>query len=477
VLAACSAPAARPSTPGASITQAPSTPAAPPVTPAPPAAPAAAPSTEPAPAAAVGPLAPTKLLKLASSTAFEVTGLGFDANHALYVAGELSGQLQLDSASLRSAASDYRAQVFVARIHPHGEVDWLVRVGASHAADLAAASVASDGSVALVGRYSRPQAPGREHIEPAPLDAFVILVGADGKVRWERRIDSVQRELATSVHRTADGAVLVAGTFAGATRFGPKHRATSVPGSPIPSVDFFLARFSPAGDVEWLATGGGPDNDRIADLTVGATGDICIAGDLGRDVVVGAAPHTIRLTGAPLPPSGVASFRSFVACFSPSGVLRWAVETGSPKESSTATLLRALADGSLLVHGWEQDPYGARTDFLAHLGARGNLLHRRGVPELDAVFADDAHVLSVRSNGSSAIFERHTAAATAEVSHLLFSAADVRIAALGRGGDGRVVMAWTTGRPRIPHDASPLGYDDVAVHLALAPSLGALRAP
>ncbi len=405
--------------------------------------------------------------------------MGFDADHALYVAGEFSIQLELGSASLRSPAADRRIQMFLARLRPDGEVDWLIRVGATHPADLVAIAVAPDGSVALAGTYSWPKGLERGHTASYQLEAFVILVGPDGKVRWERRIDGKERQMAGAVHRTPDGGVLVGGSFEDATRFGPKHRATSVPGPYVASLDLFLARFSPAGDVEWVATGGGPEDDRIEALATAANGDLIAAGHLGRNVVLGEAPHEVRLPGAQGPSRSANPFRAFVASYSPSGALRWATDAASATEWSMAERVHVLADGSVLAHGHEQGLSSDRIGFLAHVDARGKLLHHRTLPQLGGSLADAAHLLSARAAGSAVTFERHTGTTTSPHGPALtFSEPGLKVTSLARGGDGRIAVAGTIGeltRTQISRDTWSVTHESIDGFIALAPSLGALR--
>ncbi|HSK04818.1 MAG TPA: hypothetical protein VK932_26395 [Kofleriaceae bacterium] len=485
VLAACTAPpAARPNAtppapaasaataaPAAPEPAAPEEPAAPTVsTPAPPAAP------PPSPAVPPPPPAPSKLVKLDNA---RIAGVGFDASHALYVAGVLSGPMKLGKLSLRPLPSQMPGQLFVARLHPDGEPDWLIRAGAPLGTELQAVSVAADGSVALAGWYTSYIGARRGHLASHQLEAFAILVGADGKVRWERRIDGPDRQMAAAVHHTAGGSVLVGGSFEGATRFGPNHRATSVPGPYVASVDFFLARFSPAGDVEWVATGGGPDDDRLQGLAVGASGDIIATADLGRQIVVGgAAPHAIRASGAPAAPLNGNPSRPFVLAYAPSGALRWGIEIGTSDWSHT-TMPRPLADGSVLVHGWEQSLSGPRTSFLAHVDARGALLHRRTVPDLGGLLADAAHVVSARADGATVVFERHTATTTSpEGPSLTFPGAGLTVSALARGPDGRIAVAGTTGEPtetKLSRRRVAVSFENIDAYVALAPSIGTLR--
>jgi hypothetical protein len=488
-LAACStAPASHPSGPAPAPP-----PAAPPASspvpgaapsPAPPPPPpAAASATSSAPAVAA-PAAPSKLIRL-DGDGVSIVGIGFDAQQALYVAGVFSAHLTAERAAIRSPAADQRAQLFVARLRPQGDVDWLIHVGSPHPADLSGMAVAPDGSVALVGFYEWTIGPDHGPAAPAQMDAFVIFVGADGKVRWERRIDGKERQLAFAVHRTADGDVLVGGAFAGPTRFGPAHRATSTPGPHVASLDCFLARYSTAGDVEWLATGGGPDDDRILGVTATPGGDVIVSGSLGPNAALGAAPHQIVLRGATGPSRIGNPDRPFVASYAPTGALRWAVEVGA-KDTSHAPLPRPLADGTVLVHGWDQDLAGPRTGFLAHVDARGNLLHRRELPELGALSLDAApspslDVLSARAAGAAIVFERHTATATSpEGPPLQFPARTVglTVSALARGADGRVAVAGTTGElteTKLSGTTTAISFENVDGYIALAPSIGALR--
>ena len=425
------------------------------------------------------PAAPTRFLKL-DGTGVEVTAIGFDASQALYVAGEFRTRLVLGGASVRSAVpADPRAQIFLARLTPRGDVDWLIRVGAQHPADLHAMSVAPDGSVALAGHYDWALGGDRGPAARHQLDAFVIVVGPDGKVRWDRRIDGKQRQIASTVHRAADGTVLVGGSYEDETRFGPRHRATSVAGRYVPSLDVFLARFSSTGDVEWVATGGGSDDDRLEALAVTPSGDIVVVGEIGRNVRFGDGAQAVHLPGPPPHASIANPDRTFVASYAATGALRWAIQTGS-KATSYTTVARALSDGSVLFHGWDDDLGGARTPYLLHVDARGAILHRRELSELGGAVADATSLLSARAAGNTVVFERHTAAASApEGPALAVPGAALKVTALARGSDGRVAVAGSVGEPtetQIAPRTSSITFENVDGYLAIAPSISALRA-
>jgi hypothetical protein len=441
-------------------------------------APAAPKPPPPAPSAVPPPPAATRFLKL-DGTGVEVTAVGFDASHALYVAGTFSSRLVLGGASVRSPSADQRAQIFLARLTPRGDVDWLIRVGSQHPADLHAMSVAPDGSVALAGHYEWTIGADHGPARALQVDAFVIVIGPDGKVRWDRRIDGKQRQIASAVHRAADGTVFVGGYHEDETRFGPRHRATSAPGPYVASLDVFLARFSPTGDVEWVATGGGSDDDRLQSLAVTPSGDIAVIGEIGRSARFGDGAQAVHLPGPP-PHAALANpDRTFVASYSAAGALRWAIQTGS-KDSSYTPLSRALSDGSVLFHGWDQDLGGARTPYLLHVDARGTVLRRREVAELGGIVADPASLLSARASGNTLVFERHTGAASSpEGPALSVPGAALKVTALARGSDGRIAVAGTTGEPtstQIAPRTSSITFENVDGYLAIAPSISALRA-
>ena len=169
--------------------------------------------------------------------------------------------------------------------------------------------------------------------------------------------------------------------------------------------------------------------------------------------------------------------RPFVLAYAPSGALRWGLEIGISDWSHT-TMPRPLADGSVLVHGWEQSVSGSRTGFLAHVDARGALLDRRPVPELGGLLADAAHVVSARADGAAIVFERHTAATTVpEGPALTFPGPGLSVSALARGPDGRIAVAGTTGEPtetKLSRRRVAVSFDNIDAYVALAQSIGAL---
>jgi hypothetical protein len=135
--------------------------------------------------------APRKYWKLDGVQPYESIGLGFAADHALYIGGTFSGKLTIDRTSVKSTRKDGYLQVFLARIGADGKVDWIKVVGGSLPGDLHAIAVAPDGSVAALGMYTTVLGSGQKR--RSKEEAFVTVFGPDGKSRWEQRLTSDDR--------------------------------------------------------------------------------------------------------------------------------------------------------------------------------------------------------------------------------------------------------------------------------------------
>lgn len=164
---------------------------------------------------------------------------------------------------------------------------------------------------------------------------------------WSFLAGDASSQVPTSVAIDSSGNIFVAGDFSGTLKLLDKANATSITlTAGGVSTDYFLAKFTPAGDVIWAKNFGvgypnGTQN-RVA-VAVDANGNVGIAGELK-----GAG----NFGGGNISAGGVPDI--FAAKFDPQGVYKWARAFGSSGYSSSAYTLAFDSSGNVLIGGSER---------------------------------------------------------------------------------------------------------------------------
>lgn len=171
-----------------------------------------------------------------------------------------------------------RADAFVARLDPDGELTWLRSFGGAGDDDALGVAVGSDGAVAVVGGFeSLAELGGEERRQSAGgRDAFIMLLDPDGATRWQRGLGGEGWDEARAVALDDEGGLLVAGSFAGEVAFAPDREPALRRSSG--DVDAFVASFSKAGQLRWVRSFGGAGADVASAAARTTAGEVVVAG-------------------------------------------------------------------------------------------------------------------------------------------------------------------------------------------------------
>jgi len=184
--------------------------------------------------------------------------------------------------------------------------------------------------------------PHRRHL--VALAALVSSVVAPAAASAAHDVDWLTVTAGTShqqvedVESLADGAVIVAGWFAGTMTLGELAPLTSQGGV---NVDGFVAKLSPTGTWLWARKFGGANDDMIRKVDVFADGSIAISGFFEVLMLFGGSTPSLLSVGAS---------DAFVAKLSDSGAPVWATQVYSGTNDAIHGL-EAMSDGSVAVTG------------------------------------------------------------------------------------------------------------------------------
>lgn len=254
----------------------------------------------------------------------EITwGVAADGAGNAYLAGWTSGSL---GRPFQGGASD----AWVAKFSPTGALLWLRQMGTADTEQATAVSTDKAGNVFVAGSSERQDGAGQG-------DAWVAKYAANGKLQWQRRLATPVFDIALGAAASADGGVYVCGNTAGAlaaanlgdfdawiarysgdgrllwvrqlgtaTTDGAHAVTTDADGNAYISgstsgalasashgfADAWIARFSPAGALDWKRQLGSPDDDDALGIAADRNGSVYVGGTTAGSLA-GPNPGTI----------------------------------------------------------------------------------------------------------------------------------------------------------------------------------------
>lgn len=153
---------------------------------------------------------------------------------------------------------------------------------------------------------------------------------------WVEKVGGAGNDVVSSVRTAADGSIFVSGEFSG---------SITVDGTSVQSggsIDAFVARFTPAGELDWIVRGGGAGIDRGLKVDVHPNGTVAWVGEFTGTATFG----DVQLTSQ----GGTADM--FIALLdAESGSVTWAARGGGGAGTDRPSGVSIAPDGSVCVAG------------------------------------------------------------------------------------------------------------------------------
>jgi len=253
-----------------------------------------------------------------------------------------------------------RTDVFLARYHADGTLDWAARAGGIGEDRGQGVASFADGSCAIVGHFFADAdfgagRPGRQIITAAGVDdVFVARYRADGALDWVRRDGGAAAESAFGIASFDDGSMVVTGDVFGDATFGAGE-ANETLLRPVDGPDLFVARYAENGLLEWARSDGG----QVSGAGDGGRGIAALPG--GACVVTGFF-ETDATFGAGEPGQTVLRTASasdvFVARYATDGRLDWVAQGGGRdlgRDGDRGLAVASFPDGAVVATGFFDD--------------------------------------------------------------------------------------------------------------------------
>lgn len=245
--------------------------------------------------------------------------------------------------SFSGVALTNHGRIFVAKYDNAGNPLWARKAGGGGAGQFdTATALAADaaGNVYLAGVFASATAAfdgGLALANEGGFDAFLARFDSTGGLQWVRQLGGAQDARANGVAVDEAGNAYVAGEFIGALQLPGTNLTTA--GS---DQNLFVARFSPAGTVDWARQAGGALQDSARAVTVRGT-NVFLAGYFSGVATIG--PDTLASVGN--------TFDAFLARLDTNGNFAFAQQAGGADLGGDFGLGVAVdANGSALLVGY-----------------------------------------------------------------------------------------------------------------------------
>lgn len=303
------------------------------------------------------------------------TGITTDSVGNIYVTGyyngtctffstDLSTRISVDISTTASFGST--TCVFLAKYDSTGIIQWVVRAGttttSTSSAQGAGVAVDINNNVYITGYYGNgtitfygTDATTKALVSPFSTACFLAKYNSAGVVQWAVRAfvtNNAAQGTGVDVDSTGNY-VYITGYYALTVNFYGTD-ATTVQLTNLGSVsDIFLAKYNSAGVVQWAVKAGTNTTDQGLGVAVDSSDNILITGTYTGTVTCTFYSTDATIKTIPLSATGT---DSYLAQYSPTGVVQWAV-----KISSSATEISRAVTTDLNGNSYITGYFGTTT--------------------------------------------------------------------------------------------------------------------
>ena len=265
-----------------------------------------------------------------------------DATGNVLVTGYFnSSSITFGTTTLTNAHAD-SADIFLVKYDPSGNVLWAKSAGGS-ASDIGN-SVTTDatGNVFVTGYFKSSTITFGTYTLTNSGDGDIFLVKYDpsGNVLWAKSAGGTNSDVGWSVTTDATGNVFITGYFESSSiTFGTYTLTNAHAGDG----DIFLVKYDPSGNVLWVKSAGGTNEDWGnwgTSVTTDASGNVFVTGVFGSSPMTFGTYTLTKVGGSDI----------FLVKYDPNGNVLWAKSAGGTNED-WGNSVTTDATGSVFVTG------------------------------------------------------------------------------------------------------------------------------
>lgn len=286
-------------------------------------------------------------------------------------------------------------KMFLAKYDSSGNLRWAKTVGQNAEGNAKSVATDTNGNIYVSGYFSSQSITfgNSTYLNHGQWDMFLVKYDPDGQVLWSVSTGGPAHDDGLCVAVDANGNVVVAGYFKGATlTFGSTVLTSSSPS--ISLTEMFVAKFDAEGQLKWAKSAGGNNYDQANSVAIDTFGNIILAGTFSSS--------TMSFGNLSLSNSSNLS-DAFLAKYDPDGEILWARNAAGANfdDASSVTVNQAgdifvagkfysttLSFGNLTISN-----AGADDIFLAKYNADGNPVWAKSIggdknDSAKSIFAD-----------------------------------------------------------------------------------------
>ena len=203
-----------------------------------------------------------------------------DLHNNIYIAGYFTNQMVMGTDSLDGGTN---SAAFILKYNPAGGIVWARTLGPNSAAHGNSVATDTSGNIYVTGYYLADTISFGDstyaNAYPLGLDFFIVKYDSAGNLKWGEIAGGPMDEIGHHVVVDVEGNIYVTGSFSSdSIKFGSYtlHNANS--GIIQETLDVFLTKYNPTGDVLWAKRAGGIPNDAGYGITTDAYGNIFVTG-------------------------------------------------------------------------------------------------------------------------------------------------------------------------------------------------------
>lgn len=219
-----------------------------------------------------------------SQTTNEATDIELNNLNESYVAGYFSGQTSFSSGTSFSSTQG-NTDAYVAKYASSGSVLWIKQFGgpaSDRAVDLA---VGPDQNIVVTGQFFGTVTFGSTTLVSSAnsKDIFIVKLDPAGNVLWARKEGGNMADNAYKLTIDHLNNIILTGEYQGVSTIGPNtFTSTNDPGTGAPSLDLFVAKYTPAGTPVWSLGGNADYDDRGLSVATDAANNIFFTGQFSN---------------------------------------------------------------------------------------------------------------------------------------------------------------------------------------------------
>jgi hypothetical protein len=257
------------------------------------------------------------------------TALTIDTLGNCYVTGKYGGPIDFDATTTLNDSG-----MFIAKYDSLGNFSWVIHPG-DIADELKSIELDNTGNIFVTGLAIDTTIFDTDTL--FQTESFVAKYNSIGTLNWLIPIYGSNTPNSESIHLDLNGNILITGSFSDTIRIGIHYIVDASPSSS----DVFLTKLDPSGNILWLKSIAGTNNDRGFAVTSDLSGNIFVTGEISDSVFFANQYYTTNNHTIDI----------FVAKFDSNGNELWLKLAGGTYSADRGYSIQADILGNCIVRG------------------------------------------------------------------------------------------------------------------------------